>query len=83
MQLYSIPPVAVRRIPFEAIVLEFIKLIQAALSIFDFFGFTEERDGLLCDMTVDSIQKWTLEIGEKLKELHLEVGIGSGNHRMG
>jgi hypothetical protein len=55
------------------VVLEFIKVIQSALSIFDMFDICEDPDGLLCDATVDSIQRWTLEVGERLQELRLEV----------
>lgn len=58
---------------FKVVVLEFIKLVQSALSIFDLFSLEEDHDGLLCDTTVDSIQRWTLEIGEQLQELQLEV----------
>jgi len=72
-QLYSIPVIAVQRLSFEGVVLEFIKLIQSALVIFDLFDFIYDRDGLLCDTLVDSIQRWTLEIGENLEELGLEV----------
>ena len=54
-------------------VLEFIRLIQSALVIFDLFDLNYDRDGLLCDTLVDSVQRWTLEIGEKLQELGLEV----------
>ncbi|KAJ7591009.1 hypothetical protein C8J56DRAFT_783202 [Mycena floridula] len=43
-------------------VLEFVKLLQAALSIFGFY--TGELDGLLCDETVEGIRKWVLEVGE-------------------
>jgi hypothetical protein len=72
-QLYSIPVIAVNRLTFEGIVLEFIRLIQSAMVIFNLFDFAYDRDGLLCDTMVDSVQRWTLEIGEKLQELHLEV----------
>jgi hypothetical protein len=48
-------------------------LIQSALVIFDLFDISEERDGLLCDVTVESIQRWTLDVGEQLQELRLEV----------
>jgi hypothetical protein len=72
-QLYSIPVIAVNRLTFEGMVLEFVKLIQSALVIFDLFDSAYDRDGLLCDTVVDSMQRWTLEIGEQLQELHLEV----------
>ncbi|CAG7848712.1 SubName: Full=Related to SIN3 protein-binding protein STB2 {ECO:0000313/EMBL:CCA69064.1} [Serendipita indica DSM 11827] len=71
-QLYSIPAIAVQRLGFETVVLSFVKLIQSALCIYDFYDSNEERNGLLGDHTVDSIQRWTLEIGEKLRELNLQ-----------
>lgn len=57
---------------FNATVLELVKLIQAALAIFGMFDITsEERDGLLCDITCEGIQRWVTEIGEPY--LHIEV----------
>ena len=53
-------------------VLEFIKVIQAALSLFNMFPIAlEEQNGLLCDVTVEGLQKWVLDIGEPY--LHIEV----------
>ena len=53
---------------FNITVLEMIKLIQAALSIFGLFPVDsedgEEIDGLLCDVTVDGIQRWVTDTGE-------------------
>ncbi|KAI0650708.1 hypothetical protein C8Q79DRAFT_923901 [Trametes meyenii] len=50
---------------FNATVLELVKLIQAALSIFGMFDLSlEERNGLLCDVTCEGIQRWVSEIGE-------------------
>lgn len=77
--MYSIPAIAIQRLNFSGVMLEFIKLIQSALVIFDLFDISEERDGLLCDTTVESIQKWTLNIGEQLQELRLEVGFLSSS----
>ncbi|KAG8804735.1 hypothetical protein FRC20_003849 [Serendipita sp. 405] len=71
-QLYSIPAIAVQRLTFEHVVLAFVKLVQSALMIYDLLDMSDERDGLLGDATVDSVQRWTLEIGEKLRELRLE-----------
>ncbi|KAG8900905.1 hypothetical protein FRB99_005674 [Tulasnella sp. 403] len=43
---------------FQATVLNFVKLVQSALSLFGLFDVAEEeRDGLLCDVTVDGIRK--------------------------
>lgn len=47
---------------FNLTVLEFVKLVQAALSVFGFFN--AETDGLLCDDTIQGLRKWVLEIGE-------------------
>ncbi|KAI0832438.1 hypothetical protein BC628DRAFT_315443 [Trametes gibbosa] len=50
---------------FNATVLEFVKLIQAALAIFGMFALAlEERNGLLCDVTCEGIQRWVSEIGD-------------------
>jgi len=37
------------------------------------FDLNYERNGLLCDATVDGIEKWTAEIGEP----HIRVGVGA------
>jgi len=58
---------------FDETVLRLIVLIQSALVIFGLFGMEEYRDGLLCDISVDCLQRWTLEVGEKLRDLRLEV----------
>jgi hypothetical protein len=71
--MYSIPVIAIQRLDFDRAILEFVRLIQSALVIFDVFDIFEERDGLLCDVTVESIQRWTLDVGEQLQELRLEV----------
>jgi hypothetical protein len=50
---------------FGTTILELVKLIQAALSLFGMFSmFQDEWNGLLCDHTVDGIQRWVTEIGE-------------------
>ncbi|KAH8118294.1 hypothetical protein DFH11DRAFT_1723223 [Phellopilus nigrolimitatus] len=50
---------------FRQTVLELVKLIQCGLSLFDMFpNNLEEQNGLLCDVTVDGIQKWVTEVGE-------------------
>ena len=53
---------------FNATVLELVKLIQSALAISGMFPLPlvlgEFADGLLCDVTVEGIQKWIGEIGE-------------------
>ena len=57
---------------FSATVLELVKLIQASLAIFGMFDLQpEERNGLLCDVTCDGIQRWVAEIGEPY--LNIEV----------
>jgi hypothetical protein len=57
---------------FGRTVLELVKLVQAGLALFGFFDMNpEERNGLLCDVTVDGIQRWTNEVGDPV--LALEV----------
>lgn len=57
---------------FNATVLGLVKAIQSSLAIFGMFDLNYERNGLLCDVTVDGIQTWITEIGEP--HLHVEVG---------
>lgn len=57
---------------FNATVLGLVKAVQASLTIFGMFDLNYERNGLLCDATVDGIQKWIAEIGEP--HIHVEVG---------
>ena len=63
----STPTKAKSRTLFNATVLELVKLIQSALAIYGFFPLPlvigEFADGLLCDITVQGIQKWIGEIG--------------------
>jgi hypothetical protein len=50
---------------FGTTILELVKIIQAALSTFGMFSLCQDEwDGLLCDLTVDGIQRWVTEIGE-------------------
>jgi hypothetical protein len=50
---------------FNTTILELVKLIQAALSLFGMFNLRQDEwNGLLCDLTVDGIQRWVSEIGE-------------------
>ena len=59
---------------FNSVVLELVKLIQAGLSVFGMFDLDREsRDGLLCDVTWEGIQKWVTEIGDPL--MNVEVGL--------
>lgn len=72
---YHLPDQALIRSPalFNSVVLELVKLIQAALSVFGMFDLErEERNGLLCDVTCDGIQRWVTKIGEPL--MNVEVG---------
>ncbi|KAN0127457.1 hypothetical protein V8E53_010861 [Lactarius tabidus] len=50
---------------FNSTILELVKLVQAALSLFGFFSVCQDEwNGLLCDVTVGGIQRWLTEIGE-------------------
>ena len=45
-------------------VIELVRLIQCGLSLFDMFPLdSQEQDGLLCDETVNGLQKWVSEVG--------------------
>lgn len=48
---------------FVPTVLELVKLIQAALSVFGYFSL--EPDGLFCDDTILGLQKWAVDVGER------------------
>ncbi|KAF7790804.1 hypothetical protein EIP86_001761 [Pleurotus ostreatoroseus] len=64
---YHIPDKAVVRSTelFNATVLELVRLIQSALAVCGMFDMArEERNGLLCDVTCEGIQRWVTEIGE-------------------
>jgi len=52
-----------RQIAFNTIVLELVKLVQSALAICGMFPFAC-IDGLLCDKTVEGLQRWIAEVGE-------------------
>jgi hypothetical protein len=59
-------------------VLELVRTVQSALAIFGMFSLAfDERDGLLCDRTVDGMQRWAAEIGVFYD---LEVGIIAYNN---
>jgi hypothetical protein len=61
---------------FAHTVLELVRLVQAALGVFGLFDLApDERNGLLCDVTVQGLQRWTAEVGEPL--LRLEVCDGA------
>lgn len=47
---------------FYLTVLEFIKLVQSALSVFGLYK--GEPDGLLCDYTVNGLKKWIVDFGQ-------------------
>lgn len=67
---------------FNAVVLELVRLIQAALSLFGMFDLErEERNGLLCDVTCEGIQRWITEIGDPLLDVeasHLQNIVSKG-----
>ncbi|KAF8655267.1 hypothetical protein AX16_003168 [Volvariella volvacea WC 439] len=56
------------RAAFSATVLELVKLLQAGLSIFGLYDTVSTGsvllDGLLCDATVEGIQRWVADIGQ-------------------
>ena len=49
---------------FQLCVLEMVRTVQSALCLFGLFSMAaDERDGLLCDSTVDGMQQWANDIG--------------------
>ena len=67
MQLYTLTEPSTLPIPdewFKSSVLEIVRIVQSALSIFGMFSLVaDDRDGLLCDNTVEGMQRWAEEIG--------------------
>lgn len=53
---------------FNDTVLELVKLVQVSLHIFGYYE-TSSFDGLLCDSTVEGLQRWVKEIGELVEGL--------------
>ncbi|KZV71378.1 hypothetical protein PENSPDRAFT_684615 [Peniophora sp. CONT] len=49
---------------FSLTVLTLVKLLQTALSLFGLFPETLTPDGLLCDVTAASLQRWVVSLGE-------------------
>lgn len=49
---------------FNTAVLELVKLVQAALAVCGLFPLGDAIDGLLCDVTVDGLERWAAEAGE-------------------
>lgn len=59
---------------FRQTVLELVRLIQCGLSLFGLFSTDlEEQDGLLCDTTVEAIQKWVVDIGEPYLKVEVRL----------
>lgn len=69
---------ALERDPLMLSTVELVKLIQAALAIWGFYGTKHEEieiDGLFCDETKAGISKWRTAMGmEREDSLKLEVG---------
>ena len=62
---------------FRQTVIELVRLIQCGLSLFGMFPIDfQEQDGLLCDETVDGIQKWVAEVGEP----YMKVEVNENYH---
>jgi hypothetical protein len=73
IQLYRFSDKTLDDEVFTNTVLELIKLIQASLALFRSYSLlAEERNGLLCDVTVKGMHDWVTVVGEPL--LGIEVG---------
>ncbi|KAF7292462.1 hypothetical protein HMN09_01230300 [Mycena chlorophos] len=60
----------VDRAVFGASVLELVRLLQASLAIFGLFPIDPQGlDGLLCDKTVEGLDKWVTDVGEQCVNL--------------
>ncbi|CAE6519259.1 unnamed protein product [Rhizoctonia solani] len=76
LALYAIPSTVPLLVGFNNLVLEFVRLVQAALMIFGFFPTDPmDRDGLLCDLTIKGMQKWVHTIGEPYFRLEPMEGV--------
>ncbi|KAL6705983.1 hypothetical protein ACN47E_006262 [Coniothyrium glycines] len=62
------------KIPFNASVIELVKLCQVALVIFDMLE-PEYADGLLCDVTEKAINDWWIEFGAEYYTVEPHDGI--------
>lgn len=58
--------------------LDLVQMVQSGLAIFGLY--THERDGLLCDRTMHSIQQWNADIGASV--FRMEVRKPSNGARM-
>lgn len=57
---------------FQSTVLNLVKLVQSALSIFGYFDIAEdERDGLLCDITVEGIRRCIVDDLSRLVDVEV------------
>jgi hypothetical protein len=73
LALYAIPTSVPALVGFNNVVLELIRLVQAALVIFGIYPVDVDRDGLLCDLTVKGMQRWVNGIGEPHFRLEARV----------
>ncbi|KAJ7228667.1 hypothetical protein GGX14DRAFT_692610 [Mycena pura] len=61
---------------FSTSVLELVRLLQASLSIFGMFPADLPRlDGLLCDKTVEGLDRWVTDVGEHCVNIEATEGI--------
>lgn len=57
---------------------EFVRLVQVGLSMFDLFPMDpEQQNGLLCDITVEGLKSWSIDIGES----YMKIEVGFPNHQ--
>lgn len=58
---------------FVTTVLELVKLVQASLLIYGMYagGVCAPADGLLCDVTIEGIQRWVRDVGEPILDVEV------------
>ncbi|KAF8306479.1 hypothetical protein DL93DRAFT_215888 [Clavulina sp. PMI_390] len=71
LQMYGIPETSGtlgNRAAFTSTMLELVRAVQSALSIFGLYSLAaDERDGLVCNSTVEGMQKWVDMMGPTLQ----------------
>jgi hypothetical protein len=74
VSMYRFPDKVLTPDVLMATVLELVKHIQAGLGICGMFEpASDERQGLLCEATVEGLQRWIVELGQPFVDLEVSV----------